>query len=708
METYIRNVRVGSAWLLAAVVAMFVTVVSFSTPAQAQPAPNLPAVCASFAQPVVAHIEHDVPLRKVVAAVWEGYDEAQASASLNDDGCGIPAPRALNALPGQQPDINGMSLRAMAEMSPSMFNQPNIEGARFISVGDILCAAGNERAFEAHYTLVRRVPVDAGVVEEYDDAGAPVDAGFMREEERETLHLDCGNIHSNPAQPRHWFRETVPRHASIYIGARRGHDVVLPRGGIARPTELACRSLATLADNSADEMAITALQRALRDQEPVDASVRAIAVTRITNVALDLARRINNPPPGTGGDTEELRTVRLEVRRLRGDNDALRAQNRGLHTTIDTLKELPTYLVAAIVILLVLFAFFVHWAFASNDKLAKNNKNLRRDMETAAKKVTADIDAAHEQGRAWGMKEVFQLAIHHARLKPEDLTLPVLVRESEIEVAREPLRIEIRRLSDLLTQLSWAIFSLFPDGDSRRNPGFVGVPNAYQLGDAAVIHFSDAVGAFVAVHQEQDLATIERLQSALTEHTGLVETAIAFGEFMARKLSAEHPLREALLEEANPINVVHVAIGLIEEYCAMAEGVPETIDILQQLAAKMDEIITSHSSLLGAVLADEAIITAHPASEPPPGTMSLMTAVTRLRQRLELVLELTADKVPPGLIAVGEGHRSPLARVKVRGGPGPFSLSPPAPVEDGEVAGGIVEDSSGCYRSVRRNEADNK
>ena len=378
METH-RIVRVGSAWLLAACVAMFAALVSLSTPAQAQPAPSSSDVCATFAQPVVVHIEHDVPLRMIVAAVWEGYDWAQAQAFLNGDSCGTPPPRALSALPSTSFG-NGetMTLRALAGTSERMFDLSRATGVSFVSAASIICTSGNERAFEAHYTLIHHIPADAGV--EDDDAGVPVDAGFVREVERATLHLDCTKMLRNATEPRQWFRESVPRSASIYIGAKGGHDVVLPRGGIARPTELACRSLATLADSPTDDVALVALRSALRDPEPIDASVRAIAITRITNVAVDLARRINNPPPGTGGDTEELRMMRLEVRRLRGDNEALRAQNRGLHTTIDTLKELPEWLGGAILFVLVLAGLFAHTAFLSNDRLAKSNKKLREEF----------------------------------------------------------------------------------------------------------------------------------------------------------------------------------------------------------------------------------------------------------------------------------------------------------------------------------------
>lgn len=727
---FMRNVRVGSAWLLTAAAAMFATAVSYPTPVEAQPV-SLPPICTTFAQPVVVHTEHDVPLRMVVASVLEGHDGVQASAFLNGDTCGTPAPRALNVLPGHHPGADGMSLRAMAEGRLSMFNTENVDGARFLSVADILCAPGNEHAFEAQYRLAHNVPANA---EEVDaDGGVPTDAGFVREEEREKLHLDCGSIRRNPTEPRHWFRESVPRHASIYIGARGRHDVVLPRGGIARPTELACRSLATLADSQTDDVALVALRSALRDPEPVDAFVRAVAITRITNIAVDLARRshINEGNRQlTGDQVEELRLARAEVRRLRDRNSALVGDNNGLRGTIRTVIELPAWLGGGIIVLVVLFILFASWAFSSINRLVKSNRGLRADVGPAAKKAASDIAAAYERGKGDGVRGVFKLAIKYPRLKPAEDDLPVLVRESQVQIdIREATRrydeevipsleAKVNTHGELLESLSWAILSLFPEGDERRNPGFVTRPTAKELGDAAIIYFRDAIEAYVAEARRVDAATIAHLQeqlrtNPLVDFTRLVETVHAFGKFMAGKLPPDHSLREQLLNEADPINIVHAAVGLIMELRDTAEGVSETTEILRQLAANMDEAIETRAGFHRYTLA-LGVIMAHPKSEPPPGSMSLMDAVMRLRQRLEIVLGLLSnagDTLPPvGMIPAKEEPPAGLVRKRQTDpGLGPSTAS--APISAGEVGAVIdltVQELDGSYRMRRPDELEGK
>lgn len=664
-----RGVRAGSVRLLAVMVAMVAALISFPAPAWAQPAPNLPEVCATFREPVVVRLEHDAPLRMVAAAIWEGMDAAQAASYLNG-GCATPAPRALNALPGRH-GTGGMGLRATVETRTSLFQISAVEGVNFLAASSVVCDPRNTHVFEAHYRLVREVPADAGTPAETDASAPAEDAGFVREEERGDLTIDCARVQANPEVPRRWFRERVPHGASIYIGARDGRDLVLPRGGIARPTESACSALGALATDPSSEPAISTLRTALRDPEPVEASVRAAAVDRLGEIASELARRLSDKPSPSIRETPapEDSTLRAEVRRLRRENRDLRGENRGLRGSIETLRSLPTWLGIIVAILVFALIFGGHYALAANDKLAKRVRRLIDEGKTLAAKSRAE-------GQLAGRKSVFlEVATQDKATFDESLPTLVSLANARVFIERVQKHYDTRVLPPLRARLKKL--------EAIESGNIVGAPNVQAEADRQTIQ---------ALNEELEHVNAAAAASERWVAT-LVNNVRGFGYFLAKRLASDHPsVTDLTAETTEPVTIIQTAVNVIHDMCRalkeaefIGEHTVEAMNALDQLTGRFDTVIRERCSLMGEIIAE--------GEADNHSSTGLPGMIERVKHRAEIIITMLKESAPPPIgLVPREGPLMPLvasgrALMRLRGGPPPRAFarpeSPKDPTSDG-------------------------
>lgn len=200
---------------------------------------TLPESCRGLDTSRTVTLRREVPLRKVVFAVWEGQNQRQADECLNRGVC--PQAIVLRERPNQW-SPRGMSLGGMAAMSPRMVRATALSSRP--TLAQIICDPANAGSFYAEWS-----ERDAG------DAGRRV---------HHPLALNCDRITRHPGRIRSWFRGQHVRGA-VYIGARSGATITLPTYGLLRPTERVCgvfrenmarlnvRDLLQLASTAADQ-----------------------------------------------------------------------------------------------------------------------------------------------------------------------------------------------------------------------------------------------------------------------------------------------------------------------------------------------------------------------------------------------------------------------------------------------------------------------
>lgn len=424
------QVRAGSAWLLAACVAMFAALVSLPTPASAQPVPH--TAC------------ERVPFAAFYAMSVEGITVDRLAACL--DGTAQPTNRVFASwteAPRLLRHLRGIDARLLSGVTRESIPSPGQVALANFSALHARCDPAESESSDAGATndasdaaVADAEPTSGAAVEnqnaEAADAGAPT-------VHRRRAHLSRHAMRAHPWDPSTWFSGAeCAGHRSIEI---RPGDVIAVLTNVVRNDTFVADATARLVD-PAQRPQIPALVAGVRtrlaDQsgDPIPASLypplAGAALATLASLPAACFTAAGNGSAATVADpdtVEQLRLARVDNRRLRGENGALRGSLRQARESADTLRELPNKLFGAIVGLIILFGLFASWAFGSNEKLKKKLKEANKLLLTHSEQR----GQAYASGEAHGRREIFRLAALQGRVESGDTSLPAVMPWVDVE-----------------------------------------------------------------------------------------------------------------------------------------------------------------------------------------------------------------------------------------------------------------------------------
>lgn len=451
-----RKVRVGSAWLLAAMVAMFVTLVSNPTPVEAQPRPH--TAC------------ERIPFARFFALSVEGISRDGI------DACFEGATRPTNQVFISWEDAPVL-LRHLREIDARLLS--GVTRSSIPSPGEV--ALANIGALHARCEPVESESSDAGVADVADaateedadttddaDASAPevvttVDAGARPHRIR--THLSRAAMRSHPWNPSAWFsdRECAGGRS---IEIRPAEAVTVSR--VVRNDAFVADATRRLADPARDLHDMRSLATDVRTRlnganaDPIPASAYPLLADACLATVAVLPDTCFTA--GSGGSTNNH--VNTDCPAPAERTVYVRVENPELRDTVRTLISL--LITAAALFVLLAGVTIVLWL---------NNRDLKRN-------------AKHARGD--GLAEGIRLGVIQGKVQAEA---------------------SLEGLPRVLGSLASRILSLLPLTDPRRLTKM----DVLAAGRTAVEALTDIMGAVTAARAE-DATTIQDLTQRLARH----------------------------------------------------------------------------------------------------------------------------------------------------------------------------------------------